>query len=134
MAVWGIGSMFCGTEEQKDNFIKENFICVGWKECDKPEIYKRLGSIKTGDLIYIKSLFHTSKTMKIKAIGIATSELKRENNCSGYEELGNKIDVKWLNSEVNKTIEINDDKLNERKTTLFCEENNQYIKSIIEFI
>lgn len=134
MAIWGMGSMFGGTEEQKDSFINENFVCVGWKESDKPDIYKKLEEIKIGDIIYIKSLPIKSRTMKIKAVGIVTDKLKRENNHSGYEEVANEIGVKWLNSNIDKTIEITDDKINERKTTLFLEENTEYIKSIIDFV
>lgn len=134
MAIWGMGSMFGGTDEQKENFIKGNFVCVGWKESDKPDIYKSLEKIEIGDIIYLKSLFFTSKIMKIKAIGIVTSRLKRENVHSGYEKCGNEIDVKWLNTDVNKTIEVTDEQINDRKTTLFLEENAHYIKSIVDFI
>ena len=39
MSVYGMGSLFCGTEEQLDNFVNEGFVCIGWKKEDKPELY-----------------------------------------------------------------------------------------------
>ena len=30
MSVYGMGSLFCGTEEQLDNFVNEGFVCIGW--------------------------------------------------------------------------------------------------------
>ena len=38
MSVYGMGSLFCGTEEQLDNFVNEGFVCIGWKKEDKPEM------------------------------------------------------------------------------------------------
>lgn len=96
MAVYGMGSLFGGTNEQLSNFINEGFVCIGWKNTDKPELYEVLNNIKIGDIIYIKALFVRSKTMKIKAVGIVTSEVKRENTHHGYEDCENEISIKCL--------------------------------------
>ena len=116
MSVYGMGSMFSSTDEQLKNFVKDGFACIGWRCEDKPELYEILNDIKIGDIIYIKSLYHASKAMKVKAVGIVTSELK------------------WLNSSINKYIIIDDDRLKERKGSLFAETNKDYIKEIISFI
>lgn len=134
MAVYGMGSLFGGTNEQLSNFINEGFVCIGWKNTDKPELYEVLNNIKIGDIIYIKALFVRSKTMKIKAVGIATSEVKRENTHHGYEDCENEISIKWLNTDINKIINVEDSDLNKRKGSLFIETNPEYIKNIIEFI
>lgn len=134
MAVYGMGSLFGGTNEQLSNFINEGFVCIGWKNTDKPELYEVLNNIKIGDIIYIKSLYHASKAMKVKAVGIVTSELKRQNTHQGYENCENEIGVKWLNSSIDKYIIIDDDRLQERKGSLFAETNKDYIKEIISFI
>lgn len=63
MSVYGMGSLFCETEEQLDNFVKEGFACIGRKKEDKPELYAILNNIKIGDIIYIKALPISSKTM-----------------------------------------------------------------------
>jgi hypothetical protein len=68
MSVYGMGSLFCGTKEQLDNFVNEGFVCIGWKKEDKPELYAILNNIKIGDIIYIKALPFNSKSMKIKAV------------------------------------------------------------------
>lgn len=106
MSVYGMGSLFCGTEEQLDNFVNEGFVCIGWKKEDKPELYAILNNIKIGDIIYIKALPLSSKTMRIKAVGIVTTALKTENTHHGYEECGNEIGIKWLKSNINKSIKI----------------------------
>lgn len=72
--------------------------------------------------------------MKVKAVGIVTSKLKRQNTHQGYENCENEIGVKWLNSSINKYIIIDDDRLKERKGSLFAETNKDYIKEIISFI
>lgn len=134
MAVYGMGSLFGGTNEQLSNFINEGFVCIGWKNTDKPELYEVLNNIKIGDIIYIKALFVCSKTMKIKAVGIVTSKVKRENTHHGYEDCENEISIKWLNTDINKIINVEDSDLNKRKGSLFIETNPEYIKNIIEFI
>ena len=72
--------------------------------------------------------------MKIKAVGIVTSEVKRENTHHGYEDCENEISIKWLNTDINKIINVEDSDLNKRKGSLFIETNPEYIKNIIEFI
>lgn len=134
MAVYGMGSMFSSTDEQLKNFVKDGFACIGWRCEDKPELYEILNDIKIGDIIYIKSLYHASKAMKVKAVGIVTSELKRQNTHHGYEDCENEISIKWLNTDINKIINVEDSDLNKRKGSLFIETNPEYIKNIIEFI
>lgn len=134
MSVYGMGSLFCGTKEQLDNFVNEGFVCIGWKKEDKPELYAILNNIKIGDIIYIKALPLSSKTMRIKAVGIVTAEPKNTNTHNGYEECENEIGVKWLNSDINKLIDVDDGNLNARKGSVFVETNSEYIKKIISLI
>lgn len=134
MSVYGMGSLFSATEEQLGNFVSEGFACIGWKKKEKPELYEILNSIKVGDIIYIKALPYNSKSMKIKAVGIVTAEPKSTNTHKGYEECENEIGVKWLNSDITKSIDVDDDNLRARKGSIFVETNSEYIKKIISFI
>ena len=134
MSVYGMGSLFGATEEQLGNFVSEGFACIGWKKKEKPELYEILNSIKIGDIIYIKALPFNSKSMKIKAVGIVTAEPKNTNTHHGYEECENEIGVKWLKSNINKSINIDDSNINKRKGSLFIETNTDYIDKIISFI
>ena len=134
MSVYGMGSLFSATEEQLGNFVSEGFACIGWKKKEKPELYEILNSIKIGDIIYIKALPFNSKSMKIKAFGIVTAEPKNTNTHHGYEECENEIGVKWLNSDINKLIDVDDGNLNARKGSVFVETNSEYIKKIISLI
>lgn len=130
-----------GTDEQSDGSLDmfnvdkdEGFACIGWKKKEKPELYEILNSIKIGDIIYIKALPFNSKSMKIKAVGIVTAEPKNTNTHHGYEECENEIGVKWLNSDINKLIDVDDGNLNARKGSVFVETNSEYIKKIISLI
>lgn len=123
--------------QQKNNWailsVKALRVSVGKKK-EKPELYEILNSIKIGDIIYIKSLPFNSKSMKIKAVGIVTAEPKNTNTHNGYEECENEIGVKWLNSDINKSIDVDNDNLRARKGSIFIETNSEYIKKIINFI
>lgn len=134
MSVYGMGSLFSATEEQLGNFVSEGFACIGWKKKEKPELYEILNSIKIGDIIYIKALPFNSKSMKIKAVGVVTAEPQNTNTHHGYEECENEIGVKWLKSNINKSINIDDSNINKRKGSLFIETNTDYIDKIISFI
>ena len=130
--------------EQKSNWIilltrglylsLIHIVCIGWKKEDKPELYAILNNIKIGDIIYIKALPLSSKTMRIKAVGIVTTALKTENTHHGYEECGNEIGIKWLKSNINKSINIDNSNINKRKGSLFVETNTDYIDKIISLI
>ena len=134
MSVYGMGSMFSSTDEQLDNFINEGFVCVGWKQNQKPELYTILSNIKVGDIIYVKALPFNSKSMKIKAVAIVIEKLKNKNTHKGYEDCENEIGVKWISTNINKSINVDDSSLNKRKESVFVETNCDYIKRIINLI
>lgn len=58
MSVYGMGSLFCGTKEQLDNFVNEGFVCIGWKKEDKPELYAILITLKSA-ISFTSRLFHS---------------------------------------------------------------------------
>lgn len=85
MAIWGMGANFSIKDNQLDNFIRENFVCIGWSEQEQPKYYELMKKIKIGDIIYIKSFYITTNPMKIKAIGVVTDTFKNSNSHQGYE-------------------------------------------------
>ena len=87
-----------------------------------------------GDIIYVKALPFNSKSMKIKAVAIVIEELKNKNTHKGYEDCENEIGVKWISTNINKSINVDDSSLNKRKESVFVETNCEYIKRIINLI
>ena len=67
---------------------------------------------------------------------LSKAEIKKvtEIKLEHYEECGNEIGIKWLKSNINKSINIDDSNINKRKGSLFIETNTDYIDKIISFI
>lgn len=133
MAIWGMGSFFNGTDNQFDNFIKENFVCMLWKEDEVPEFYEMMKEIQLGDIIYLKSFKRGSNEMHINAVGIVTETFENKNYHSGYENCDNKIGVEWINKNANEVIEVNSI-YKQRKTTICKEYDKKVVKKIIKLI
>lgn len=133
MAIWGMGANFSIKDNQLDNFIRENFVCIGWSEQEQPKYYELMKKIKIGDIIYIKSFYITTNPMKIKAIGVVTDTFKNSNSHQGYENCDNEVKIKWLNTDLNEELPVND-KYKERKSSIFKEDNEEIAKRIIALI
>lgn len=133
MAIWGMGSHFNGEDNQIDNFIKDNFVCMLWKESEVPEFYEMMKEIQLGDIIYLKSFQRGSSNMHINAIGIVTQTFSKTNTHVGYENCGNEIGVKWINKNPKTTVEVNSI-YKQRKTTICKEYNKEVIDIIIDSI
>lgn len=102
MAVWGIGAYYNDSKvkDKAQDFLRNNFAYIGWKEPEAPAIYQMLRSIKVGDMIYIKSFSPKTKTLHIKALGIVI-----DNKLQYSEDLGTGVAVKWKD-EFTEVIEI----------------------------
>lgn len=136
MATFGFGANFGGNDNQLENFINQGFVCVGYAQEQMPNYYEIIKQIKIGDIIYIKAMWSSDTNMRLKAVGIATSEFKSENTHEGYESCKNQIDVKWIatfSSEYPK-ITLSDSQINERKNTVFEEHNPHITKQVIDLI
>ena len=69
MAIYAIGSHYEGTRDVSDDFIKGNFVGIGWPNSYAPELHQFIASLKVGDIIYIKSVAANSKFIFVRAIG-----------------------------------------------------------------
>lgn len=85
-------------------------------------------SIKTGDIIYIKSFVLRTKQLHIKAIGIVTGTEKRTS-----DSLGTGIPVQWKQNFTPITISVTPQifKNNVFSNTLFEEFNEEIIRKIV---
>jgi hypothetical protein len=90
MAVYGIGAMFGGTDDQTQKFIDMGVACIGWSAVDAPSIHRQMASLKMGDIIFIKS-FAPSAGLHVKAAGVVTDPQFRLIT----QALGWGIDVRW---------------------------------------
>lgn len=90
MAVYGIGAMYGGTDDQTENFITMGVACVGWARDEAPAVHAQMSSIKSGDVLFIKS-FAPSAGLHIKAVGIVTDADFRKIT----DKLGYGVSVRW---------------------------------------
>lgn len=74
MAIYGAGSVWAEGEVMENFFAKNNFV-LGWGYDDAEDLYGLISSVKTGDIIYLKSKSPKSSKMTVKAIGIVSKSL-----------------------------------------------------------
>jgi hypothetical protein len=91
MAVYGIGAMYDGTNDQTEIFIKMGVACVGWSPNDAPAIHAQMKSVKAGDIFFIKSYAPTAG-LHIKAVGFVTDPTFRPIT----DALGWGVSIRWL--------------------------------------
>ena len=132
MAVWGIGAYYSGSDpsDKSEEYINSGKAFIGWNKSDAPALHKMFDSIKSGDIIYIKSFTPRKKQLFVKAVGIITNTEKINNY------LGVGISVKWKNDFVPYKINITSDVLrnNVYNNTLYEEFNESIIDELIDQI
>jgi hypothetical protein len=103
MAIYGVGSNWGGTE-LKDRFFHEKCFILGWNEDSAKDLYSFVGSLKAGDILYIKANQPGSRTIRVKGIGIVTKSLiycidsgKKDTAISDWESLF--VPVSWIHRE-----------------------------------
>lgn len=74
MAIYGAGSVWAEGEVMENFFAKNNFV-LGWGYDDAEDLYGLISSVKTGDIIYLKSKSPKLSRMTVKAIGIVSKSL-----------------------------------------------------------
>ena len=90
MAVYGIGAMFGGIDDQTQKFVDMGVACIGWSPHDAPAAHQQMASVKMGDIIFIKS-FAPQAGLHIKAVGVVTDPHFRPIT----QALGWGVDVRW---------------------------------------
>ena len=71
MAVYGIGAMYGGADDQTDNFIKMSVACVGWSPTDAPAAHAQMASVKTARILRrlaVRQSVRSAYTSKIKQL------------------------------------------------------------------
>jgi hypothetical protein len=129
MAVYGIGAMYGGADDQTDNFIRMGVACIGWQPQDAPAAHAQMASIKMGDVIFIKS-YAPNAGLHIKAVGIVTDATFRKIT----DALGWGVGVRWIGVPEGRIavgpVEDHSDYL--RRGTLYEEFNPSIIKRVLD--
>lgn len=129
MAIFAVGAYY--DEDVSGDFIKNNIAGPGWKKDQAPELHQFIGSLKVGDIIYIKSAPPSSKNITVKAIGVIIDNvlLESEEETKGIVSAGRNI--KWLVTDsfaITKPKEKNNVRLN----TMYEEFHPEVQKIIID--
>lgn len=92
MAIWGIGANYNDPDGKKRNvlrlFLASGRAYIGYRQAQAPSLHRMLGTIKAGDIIYVKSFW--AKRLNIKALGIVTDPTAVKT-----DDMGTGISVKW---------------------------------------
>lgn len=137
MAIFGAGSMWDGTDEQKQEFFESNNYVIGWDYAEARDVYFALSSLKVGDIIYLKSNQPGSRTIRVKGIGLVTKPLidKLFNSMYGKDNITDidpVIEVKWVNKEeFHITIPETEGRLTNIRAATFFEEYLPYVQDEI---
>lgn len=133
MNVYGVGAHFPG--EKKDltrKFISNGRFVIGYSEEAHPDYYKTLGSVKTGDILFIKSRFMNNKPLTVKAVGIVTdSNISLENGLEGRKG----IKVNWVKDLSDNPIKVSKDNRNDGSTsTIYLEKDESIINQVLSLL
>lgn len=134
MAVWGFGAYYLGesSPDKSQEFLDNEYVCVGWSEEQAPALHQMLRAIKVGDIVFIKSFAVKTKKLRIKAVGIVI-----DNACVVSGGLGTGIKVKWSKKynpiePIYITPEIY--RNNVFKNSIYEEYNEEIIKKLVDAI
>jgi hypothetical protein len=85
MAIYGVGAMYGGKYDMRDEFVKYKCACIGWEPDEAPPLYSMLRKVKVSDFVYIKSINIAAKELRIKAVGIIVDDTVKEyKKCKGH--------------------------------------------------
>jgi len=131
MAVYGIGAMYGGTNDQTDDFIKMGVACVGWSPTEAPALHAQMASVKAGDVFFIKS-YAPNAGLHIKAVGIVTDASFRKIT----DTLGWGVSVRWVHMPEGRIVigPVEDRADYMRRGTLYEEFNPTIIKQVLDVL
>jgi hypothetical protein len=128
MAIYGAGSNWDG-KEMKNVFFKENKFTLGWNDNNAKDLYNIIGTLKIGDILYLKSNAPGSRKIRVKGIGIVTHNFIdclvngdfTDMDINDWESLFVKVNWK-LKEEFIVEIPANEGKLTNVRAASFYEE------------
>lgn len=131
MAIWGIGANYNDPDGKKRNvlrlFLASGRAYIGYSQAQAPSLHRMLGTIKAGDIIYVKSFW--AKRLNIKALGIVTDPTAVKT-----DDMGTGISVKWKKDfkAISFDIDAPGGKNNVYSNTLYEEFNPEIANLLID--
>lgn len=131
MAIWGIGANYNEPDGGKRDvlraFLSSDRAYIGYSPAQAPSLYRMLGTIKAGDIIYVKSFW--AKKVNIKALGIVTDPTAIKT-----ADMGTGIAVKWKKDfkAISFDIDAPGGKNNVYSNTLYEEFNPEIANLLID--
>lgn len=115
MAIWGIGAYYDNEVDRTEDFVREGLACIGWPPDESPSVHELFRRLRVGDIVYIKA-FPPGGPLFVKAIGIVLDDSHRP-----HPSLKTCVEVGWVWRGYDHRIEIEGDRYNVRRNTLYEE-------------
>ena len=140
MAIFGAGSTWDATYEQKDYFFDNGIYEIGWQYSDAQDLYDAFSLLKAGDIIYLKSNSPGSRDIKVKGVGVMVTSfihslLSGINGSKPEDKDGSfrvRLQVKWLiKNEFYISIPASEGKLTNVRAATFYEESLPHVQQAI---
>jgi hypothetical protein len=131
MSVFGVGALYGGEVDMLPEFIRQSVACVGWSAQEAPAAHKQMQSVKTGDIIFVKS-FNQSHGLYVKAVGICVdNEFRKITTALGF---GVGVRWVWVGEKSIKVGKLNDKFDFLRCGTIYEEYNEELIRILVNLM
>lgn len=134
MNFYGVGTVFGGktpdATEKLNEFLKENFWCMGFTDEERPEYAELIRQIKIGDIIIAKS-YGLNATYYVKAIGVVIDTKMPESIVENMRKKSG-VSVLWV-KKFEPYIQLTKDNFclgADRPRTIYKENNEKNISVI----
>ncbi len=117
MAIYGIGTKI-NNQQVNSQFYQNNIAGIGWSRAEAPDLHEIFKSIKTGDIVFLKSSSYSSD-ITVKGVGVVMDNVILTHNQYGFIEIGRNI--KWLSHRHFKIFRPANSKNNVRGNTIYQE-------------
>jgi len=131
MAIYGIGARY-EDDDVSDDFKDGGVVGTGWSVDHAPDLHEFFKSLKTDDIVYLKSATHATD-ITVKGIGVIKVEqvLYRSSGNELYEIGRN---VHWLSKRTFTISKPDKQKNNVRRNTIYREFHPDVIAEIFKRI
>jgi len=131
MAIFGIGARYENDDVSQD-FKDGGFVGTGWSIDDAPDLHEFFKTLKTDDIVYLKSGTY-STDITVKGIGLISDEhiLYRTSKKEPYQIARN---VHWLSKKTFIMTKPEDQKNNVRGNTIYQEFHPDFVAEILNRI
>jgi hypothetical protein len=138
MAIFGAGSKWNNVDEKKKYFFDNDIFEIGWNYSIAKDLYVATGSLKVGDIIYLKGNPPGSRTIRVKGIGIVINNFTDYLFNDEFKDLTPgltkklAIKVRWVvKTEFKINIPLTEGKLTNIRAATFYEEYLPSVNSAI---